>query len=155
MQVREILSKEVYSAGPSSKLHEVAQLMLRHNIGAVPVCDQNNRLVGIITDRDLAIECCTSQVDVRNAEVREFMTHNPITAHPDWDMKQVCEAMAREQVHRLPVVDNDGKLVGIISLGDLAVCMPHEQAVLDALARISIPCRVPEQTLLKERAGGA
>ncbi len=154
MRLREILSKEVYSASPSSKVSEVAQLMLRHNIGAVPVCDQNNKLVGIITDRDLAIECCTSQIDIRNAEVREFMTNKPVTAHSDWDPKQVCEVMAREQVHRLPVVDN-GKLLGMVSLGDLAVCMPHEQAVLDALARISIPCRVPDQTLLKEHGAGA
>jgi len=62
--------------------------------------------------------------------------------------------MAREQVRRLPIVDNDGKLVGIVSLGDLAVCMAHEQAVLDALARISIPTRLPEQIVLKERAAG-
>lgn len=154
MQLREILSKEVYSASPSSKLGEVAQLMLRHNIGAVPICDQDDKLLGIITDRDLAIECCTSSVDARNAEVREFMTNNPVTAHPDMDLKQACELMAREQVRRLPVVNN-GRLVGIVSLGDLAVCMPHEQAVLDALARISIPCRVPRQTATLERAAGA
>jgi len=155
MQLREILSKEVYHANPSSKIYEVAQLMLRHNIGAVPICDQDNKLVGIITDRDLAIECCTSQIDMRNAEVRQVMTNNPVTAHPDLDLKQACELMAREQVHRLPVVDTNERLVGIVSLGDLAVCMPHEQAVLDALVRISIPCRVPEQTILKERAASA
>lgn len=153
MQLSEILSKEIFSANPSSKVSEVAQIMLRHNIGAVPICDKDNKLLGIITDRDLAIECCTSQVDVRNAEVREFMTQNPVTARPDMDAKAACEMMAHEQVHRLPVVDN-GRIVGIISLGDLAVCLPHEQAVLDALARISIPCRVSEQAAVKEQAAG-
>lgn len=154
MFLNDILSKEVYSATPSSKVSEVAQLMLRHNIGAVPICEQDGKLVGIITDRDLAIECCTSQADFRDAEVRNFMTDKPVTARGDMDLNEACKLMAREQIRRLPVVNN-GKLIGIVSLGDLAVCMPHEQAVLDALAAISIPCRVVEQSAVKERATGA
>lgn len=151
MQLKEILSKEVYYAGPSSTLSEVAGLMLRHHIGTVPICDGNGQLVGIITDRDLAIECCTSDVDVRHAQVREFMTQNPVTARPDMELTQACELMAREQIRRLPVVQ-DGRLIGVVSLGDLAVCMPQEQAVLDALTRISVPSRVPQQTTMRQRA---
>ena len=142
MQLKEILSKEVYYATPSNTLSEVAGLMLRHNIGAVPICDGDSSLVGIITDRDLAIESCTSDVDVRNAAVREFMTRNPITASPEMDAEDACELMAREQIRRLPVVQ-DGRLLGVVSLGDMAVCMPQEQCVLNALTRISTPCRVP------------
>ena len=151
MQLKEILPREVYYATPSSTLSEVAGLMLRHNIGAVPICEGDSRLVGIITDRDLAIECCTSGVDIRSTEVREFMTQNPITANPDMDVKDACELMAHEQIHRLPVVQ-DGRLLGVVSLGDMAVCMPREQCVLDALARISIPCRVPYRTTTAQRA---
>ena len=151
MQLKEILPKEVYYATPSSTLSEVAGLMLRHHIGAVPICDGDSQLVGIVTDRDLAIECCTSDVDVKQAQVREFMTRNPITARPDMDLTQACELMAHEQIRRLPVVQ-DGRLLGVVSLGDLAVCMPQEQCVLDALARISVPSRVPQPTTTRQRA---
>ena len=150
MQLRDILPKDVYCASPTSTVSEVAGLMLRHNIGEVPICEGDRRLVGIVTDRDLAIECCTADVDVQNVEIRQFMTHNPVTAGPDMDLKAACDLMGREQIRRLPIVE-DGRLLGVISLGDLAVCMPQEQAALDALVRISTPSRVSPQVAAKTR----
>ena len=150
MQIRDIMGKEMYYAIPTSTVREVAQIMLRHNIGALPICN-GNKLVGIITDRDLAIECCTASVDPQKAQISEFMTANPVTARPDMDLKEACELMAKEQVRRLPVVEG-GNLVGIISLGDLAVSMPEEPAVLNALSSISVPCRVQHQAFLGKTA---
>lgn len=150
MQIRDIMGKELYYASPTSTVRDVAQIMLRHNIGAVPICD-GNKLVGIITDRDLAIECCTASVDPQKAQIGEFMTVNPLTARPDMDLRDACALMAKEQVRRLPVVEG-GNLVGIISLGDLAVSMPEEPAVLNALSRLSVPCRIPHQKFLGKTA---
>ncbi|MBI2864571.1 MAG: CBS domain-containing protein [Chloroflexi bacterium] len=152
MQIRDIMGKELYYASPTSTVRDVAQIMLRHNIGALPICN-GNKLMGIVTDRDLAIECCTANVDPQTAQISEFMTVNPVTARPDMDLKDACELMAKEQIRRLPVVDG-GKLVGVISLGDLAVSLPGDPAVLDALARISVPCRVQNQAFLGKAAGG-
>lgn len=143
MQVKDIMGRELYSAPSTASVRDVAQIMLRHNIGSVPIVS-GDRLVGIITDRDLAVECCTANADLQKTPVADFMTTNPITCRSDLDLSDACDLMAKHQIRRLPVVDG-GRLVGIISLGDLAVCLSQDQSVLNALARISVPCRAQFQ----------
>ncbi|MBI2864661.1 MAG: CBS domain-containing protein [Chloroflexi bacterium] len=139
MYVRDIMVTEFHCASPGEKLSDIAQAMKRHNVGAIPVCD-NGRLIGIITDRDIAIECASSGLDPQKCEVKEFMTVSPLAVHPGLDLREAAELMGREQVRRLPVVEG-GKLVGMISLGDLAFHLGDDAAVADLLRRISTPIR--------------
>lgn len=139
MKVGELMTKEFYTATPSSSLTDIAVEMKRHNVGAMPVVE-NNRLVGIITDRDIVVECVAAGVNPDTCPAQQFMTANPITVGPDTPLEQAAEIMAKEQIHRLPVVEN-GRLVGMLSLGDLAISGLADNVVAEALRRISVPVR--------------
>ncbi len=139
MYVRDIMVAEFHCASPSDKISDIAQAMKRHNVGAIPVCE-NGRLTGIITDRDIAIQCASAGLDPKQCEAREFMSVNPLTISPNADLQQASEMMGKEQIRRLPVVEG-GRLVGMISLGDLAFHLGDDAAVGELLRRISTPVR--------------
>ncbi len=135
MKVRDIGMKEVNCADPSMDLSEVATMMKRHNIGSVPVCE-GGKLVGMLTDRDLVITCMASDMDPKECTAREYMTANPVTVTPDTDIEEAARIMGREQLRRLPVVEN-GKLVGMLSLGDIAVALEDDCLIAETLRKIS------------------
>lgn len=137
MKVRDTATKEVYCAEPSSNLGEVAAMMKRHNVGAIPVCE-NDKLLGMITDRDLVISCMAADMEPQKCEAREFMTASPVSVEPDTDLEEAMAIMGKEQLHRLPVVD-EGKLVGIISLGDACSAVEDDKLVAETLRKISTP----------------
>lgn len=139
MRLRDIMTTEVYCAEPSDSAAEVAAAMKRHNVGAMPVC-QDGRLLGIVTDRDIVIECVASGANPKECKVSNFMTAEPVFATPDMDVAQAAQLMGKEQVHRLPVVEN-GHLVGMVSLGDLAVHSKDERLVAEMLKEVSLPVR--------------
>ena len=107
---------------PTDTAADVAQVMKRENIGSVPVCEdrRGNKLIGVVTDRDLAMKIVAEGRDPRTTRVSDVMTRNPITCHPEDDLQQALEAMERRQVRRVPVVANGGTLVGIIAQADIA-----------------------------------
>jgi CBS domain-containing protein len=138
MKLRDISLKNVHCASPSMDLAEVASMMKRHNVGIIPVCE-GKRLVGVLTDRDLVISCMASDLNPRACKARDYMTANPIIATPDMDIEEAAELMGREQIHRLPVVEN-GELVGMVSLGDISlVLMDKHELVAQTLRRIKTP----------------
>lgn len=138
MKVRDIALKEMHCAKPDSNLSAIASMMKRHNVGFIPVCD-GDRLIGTITDRDIVIGCIAADMDAEACPVREFMTSNPVTVSPDTDLEEAARIMGKEQVRRLPVLE-DGKLVGLLSLGDLAAALLGKDNVLaETLRRISTP----------------
>jgi len=139
MKIRELMSTEVYCAIPSTTVAEVAQQMKRHNVGCVPICDRD-RLVGIITDRDIVIQCVAAGLDPRQCHVSQFMTAHPISISPDTELKDAAELMAKEQIRRLPVVE-DNRLVGLVSLGDIACALEDDRQIANMLRRISMPIR--------------
>jgi CBS domain-containing protein len=138
MKVGDLVSRDVYCAKPGDSLSNIASVMKRHNVGAVPVCD-GDLLVGIITDRDIVISCVAAGMNPKDCEVREFMTSSPVSITPDTEIEEAAEIMAQEQIRRLPVLE-DCKLVGILSLGDVAAALPKNDAlVAQILRRISHP----------------
>jgi CBS domain-containing protein len=141
MRISDIAIKEVFCAKPDNSLNDIATMMRRHNVGVIPVCE-GTKLVGIITDRDMVIGCMSAGMDSTKCKAKEFMTSNPVFVNPDTDIEEAARIMGKEQVHRLPVVDN-GKVVGLISLGDVSIAlMKNANLIADTLRRISMPRQV-------------
>ena len=137
MKVREIMTTELVTVPPSSSITEAARLMRDANIGDVLAVDQG-RLVGILTDRDVCIRVVADGRDTNMAQVGDYMTRELFTGMPDWDVEDAADLMGEEQIRRLPILEN-GKLVGILSLGDIAVQPEEEEVAGQALEEISEP----------------
>ena len=118
MKVREVMSRDVRVTNPDESIREAATLMLEIDAGALPVAD-NERLVGMITDRDIAVRA-VAEGKSPDTPVEEVMSHEILYCFDDQDLEDVARNMGKIQVRRLPVVDRDKRLVGIVSLGDLA-----------------------------------
>ena len=119
MRVSEAMTREVRVASPGQSIRDVARMMAESDAGAVPVGD-NDRLVGMITDRDIAIRA-VGEGKGPDTPVREVMsTEQVLYCYEDEDLDHVAKNMSEQQVRRLPVVSRDKRLVGIVSLGNLA-----------------------------------
>src|SRR5262249_14251188 len=117
-------------------LAEAAQLMREANVGILPVVD-DGQVCGVITDRDLVVRAIAAGADLTATPVGECATGDPIVAHPDWDLEQAMEAMARARVGRLPVIDDDNELAGIVTLGSLALRSKKDKETLAAAKAVS------------------
>ena len=119
MKVAEIMSRSVVSVNHKEPVTAAARLMKRHNLGALPVCDDEGRLRGLVTDRDIVTRCVAMDYDPADTMLREIMTRGITTCSPEDAADAAAVRMGREQIRRLPVTE-DGKLVGMVSLGDIA-----------------------------------
>ena len=120
MKVKECMCNKVFSCTPSTTVYDAAKIMQTNHVGCVPVCDNENCMVGVITDRDLVLRCIASDKNVKETPVSEIMTTKVWTCKPEDEMTNAQSKMGSEQIRRLPVVDNDGKVIGMLTLGDLA-----------------------------------
>ncbi len=118
MKVSEVMTREVQTVGPDQSARDAANFMLRADAGAIPVID-GDRLIGMITDRDIAVRG-VAEGHGPETPVRELMTNDIVAPHEDDDMDDVSARMSDAQVRRLPVVDDQQRLCGIVSLGDLS-----------------------------------
>ena len=118
MRVNECMTRDVRVANPRQTIREVAQIMAECDAGAVPV-GENDRLVGMITDRDIALRAVARDLPP-STPVRDVMSKEVLYCFDDEDVKHVAANMGEQQIRRLPVVNREKRLVGIISLGDLA-----------------------------------
>ena len=119
MFVRDLMNSAVVSITPEESAALAARLLSRHDLGSLPVCGQNGRLVGIVTDRDIITRCVAAGEDPSRVPVQDIMSRAPVTIAPGDDIHAAARQMAARQVRRLPVVEG-GKVVGMVSLGDLA-----------------------------------
>ncbi len=142
MNVRDIMTSDVAYVNPDTTIAQAAQLMQKHNIGSVPVC-QGDSVVGIVTDRDIVVRNVAHGQDADDTPVRDVMTTAVQTVSPDDDLHQVAKIMAQKQIRRVPVTDGD-KLVGMVSLGDLATEAKHDVELARTLGEISEPSK-PEK----------
>jgi CBS domain-containing protein len=136
MQIRDAMTRGVRTIAPTATLREAAQIMCEIDAGSLPVAE-DDRLVGMITDRDIAVRA-VAQGKGPGASVREAMSHDIKYCFDDDDMDDVAENMGELQVRRLPVVTRDKRLVGIVSLGDIA-CASEGPDAGEALELISRP----------------
>lgn len=136
MKVSELMTDSTVSVTPEESAGLAARLLSRHNIGSLPVCDENGRVHGVITDRDIVTRCVAAGDDPENTPVGDLMTRGVISVNPGEDAERAAELMGRGQVRRLPVTEN-GRLVGMISLGDIAQTAALTVETARALGEIS------------------
>ena len=136
MKVSDVMTREAQTISPNQTAKEAASFMLSTDSGSIPVID-GERLVGMITDRDIAVRGVAKGF-APDTPVSELMTRDCITAREDDDVSTIASKMSEAQVRRLPVIDGDEKLCGIVSLGDLSRD-GDDQSASQALAGISQP----------------
>src|SRR5262245_22325956 len=120
MKVRDLQTSDVHSCGPDTNLAEAAQIMWECDCGVVPVVDDQRKLVGMITDRDIAIATTTRSLAPADIRVRHVMSTGQLySCRPDDDVRAALTTMGEHRVRRLPVTDRENHLVGILSLNDL------------------------------------
>ncbi len=126
MKVRDVMSKDVQVARPGDTLQDVAARMSAGDFGFMPVAD-GDTLIGTITDRDIAVRAVAGGAACTSPVV-EYISRDPHTARADDDLKTVLDAMGTKQIRRLPVLDKDDRLVGVVSLGDLSTRVKEKYA---------------------------
>lgn len=136
MKLRDIMTNQVVTIHPEESAAVAARTLTHYNIGALPVCGNDGKICGVLTDRDLVIRCLASGRSPEDTKVKDLMTGQVISASPEMDTAVAAHLMGRQQVRRLPVVEN-GKLCGMVSLGDLAVRDDLNPDAADALGDIS------------------
>lgn len=121
MKVKECMCNDVCCVKPDTNLNQVAKLMSQNHVGCIPVCDENNCICGIVTDRDILLRAVACEKDTKNCPVSDVMTCNVCTCTENDEMSNAESKMAENQIRRLPVCDNNNKVIGILTLGDLAL----------------------------------
>lgn len=137
MQLSQILTRDVETIGPDTSVREAAERMRSMDVGSLPVCD-GRTLLGMVTDRDLAIRVLAEGRDPNATRVQEAMTPGVCYAFEDDDVQRAAEIMKENQIRRLPVLDRERHLVGIVALGDIAAT-GQDRLAGDALEQISQP----------------
>ena len=134
--VRDAMSERPRCVTPETPVGEAARLMSQEDVGSLPVVD-GERLVGVVTDRDIVVRAVAEGKDPRGMPVREVASVDLVTIHEDDDLSDALEAMARHQVRRLPVVDRQERVVGVLAQADVALEAKEKQAgeLLEEISR--------------------
>jgi CBS domain-containing protein len=139
MQVKEVMTRGVECARPLDSISRAAERMRELDVGMLPVCGDHEKLVGMITDRDITIRATAEANDPRGTRVSDVMTPNVIYCFEHQDVDEAARLMQDNQIRRLVVLNRDKRLVGIFSLGDLAVKAGDGALTGEALAQVSEP----------------
>jgi CBS domain-containing protein len=138
MQVAEIMTRDVQTVSPTDTIQHAAATMDALNVGAVPVCD-GKRLVGMLTDRDITVRATAADERPSECRVGDIMTEDVQCCYENDDIEEAIERMKSVQVRRMPVVNRNKEIVGMVSLGDLATRTKDTWQAADTLQGISDP----------------
>jgi len=139
MLVREVMTKGAECTRPNDTIAAAAEKMRDLDVGSLPVCGADDRLAGMITDRDITIRATAESCDPAVTNVNDVMTPDISYCFDDQDVSEAADLMKDKQIRRLAVLNRDKRLVGIVSLGDLAVQTGDDQMAGDALEAIAEP----------------
>lgn len=123
MKAQSIMTSNVFCVGSEKSLRDAAKLMWEHNCGSIPVVGEGNRLVSMITDRDIAMAAYLNGAPLETIPLSVAQSKQLVSCKPDDDIKDVQQMMQTYQKHRIPVVNKEGEPVGIISLNDIACAL--------------------------------
>jgi len=135
----EVMTKNPVCCLPNDMVAKAAELMKSGNIGSIPVIEneQTRKLVGIVTDRDLALKIVAEGLDAKSTKVEAVMTRKVVTCLAGDDLQKALDAMAEHQLRRIPVVDNDNKILGIIAQADVATRVDQPEKTAEMVKEIS------------------
>src|SRR3954451_23946044 len=139
MKLREIMTPNVECVRPGDTLQEAARKMKSLDVGPMPVCGDNDKIIGMLTDRDITIRATAEGKDPKTAKVQDAMSEDVIWCFEDQDSAEAAALMRERQVRRLLVMNRDKRLVGIVSLGDLATETGDRQKSGEVLQDVSEP----------------
>lgn len=137
MQLSEVMTRNVETIRPDATLQEAAEKMKSLDVGVLPVAD--GQLKGILTDRDIVVRCIAEGREARSCKVSEVMSRDVATCHEDQDVQEAAKLMQEKQIRRIVVLNRDDKIVGIISLGDLATDIGNKNLSRKVLEKVSEP----------------
>ena len=140
MKVRDIMTKDVVFANKDDSVLTVAKLMKHHNVGAIPIVENAEKVLGMVTDRDIVLNMADYNFDPANTFALKLMTDKLYTVKPEADLSSALALMKKQQIRRLPVME-DNKLVGMLSIGDIAVRSDYNMEMSEAISEISMPDR--------------
>ncbi len=139
MTVKDIMTDPAIVIAEDASVMEAANLMRQHNIGSVPVVNDDQNIVGIVTDRDIVIRNMARGMDPKSHSVEEIMTKDVSCVTPETEIDEAAQVMANDKVRRLPVVE-DERVVGFVALGDISACRDYTFETGEALCEISEGC---------------
>ena len=138
MKLAAIMTGGIETVTPQASLAEAAKKMASQDIGSLPVCAERSRVVGIITDRDITVRAVARGMDPNRTRVEEVMTRDVLSCRSDAEVAEACDLMEKRQVRRLLVTDGTDTPIGIVSLGDIALCL-RESRSGEVLKKVSEP----------------
>mgnify|MGYP002517797821 FL=1 len=138
MKVKDIMTRDVVIADKDDTVLTVAKLMKHHNIGTVPVVENAEKVLGMVTDRDIVLNMADYNFDPANTKALTLMSNKVYSVKPEADISSAIALMKKQQIRRLPVIENE-KLVGMLSIGDIAVRTDYDVEISEAIAEISLP----------------
>ena len=142
MKAREIMTKDPRTVTPDTGLQEVARLMQTEDVGIIPVVEAGGRnLLGVVTDRDIALRVVADGKDATSTKVGDVMSKGVRTCKEDDSVDDVMDVMGREQVRRIPIVDDRGALVGIVAQADVVRDAKNDRKAERTVEKISEPSR--------------
>ena len=136
MKVKDFMTRQVVTVDPAESVEVAARMLSHYNIGSLPVCGEDGNLQGMLTDRDIVVRCLSACLNPAKTKVGEIMTRGATAVKPSMDANVATHLMGKKQIRRLPVME-DGKLCGIVSLGDFTREEDSCMDAADALADIS------------------
>lgn len=142
-KIKEIMSTDCVTVSLQDNVYEIAVKMKQHDIGFIPVVE-GKKLLGVVTDRDLVVRGYAEKRE-GSAAVEQVMTKQPITVSPETTVDEAAKLMAQKQIRRLAVANN-GELLGVVAIGDMAVRHIYEEEAGEALSEISEPTKEWSQT---------
>ena len=139
MKCNEVMTKNPVCCSPNDSVVKAAQLMKLSDIGSIPIIEteETKKLVGILTDRDLALKIIAEGRNPQSIKVEEVMTHTVITCRTDDDLQKTLDVMAEYQLRRIPVVDSDNRIIGIIAQADVATRLDQPEKTAAMVKDIS------------------
>lgn len=138
---KDVMTANPTCCTPDETVVRIAKLMKTENVGSIPICEDRGtrQLVGIITDRDLAIRVIAAAKDPNSVKAKDAMTREPITCRPEDDLQIALDTMENHQIRRMPVTNSNGQLVGIIAQADIARCMDEPEKIAELVEEVSKP----------------
>lgn len=141
MLVKDLMTKEMVFANTTDSVFDVAKMMKTHNIGCVPVVADGDKVLGMVTDRDIVLNIAKFNLDTAKTLASSIMSEKVYSVRPGADIEDALALMKKQKIRRLPVIENE-RLMGMISIGDIAVTNDYSMEISEAISEISTPAKV-------------